>query len=62
MPSSVLGQVNLISRLSSRVTKKFGAGGRILFYDFYFPEEKTSDDNFVFINKKGVISCPNMFC
>jgi hypothetical protein len=31
---SLLGQVNLINRLSSRVTKKYGAGGRILFIIF----------------------------
>jgi hypothetical protein len=36
----LLGQVNLISRLSSRVTKKYRARGRILFYNFYFPKEK----------------------
>jgi hypothetical protein len=30
----IFGQVNLISRLSSRVTKKYGVGGRILFHNF----------------------------
>jgi hypothetical protein len=35
------------------VSKKYGAGGRILFYDFYF--RKTIDDNFVFIIERGVI-------
>jgi hypothetical protein len=40
IPVYMLGQVNLISRLSSRVTKKYGAGWRILFYNFYFPKEK----------------------
>jgi hypothetical protein len=34
-----LGKVNLISRLSSWITKKYGAGGRILFYNLYFAKE-----------------------
>jgi hypothetical protein len=45
-----LGKVNLISRLSSRVTKKYGAGGRIL---FYFPKEKLLM-TILFISTKGV--------
>jgi hypothetical protein len=36
----LLGHVNLISRLSSRVTEKHGAGGRILFHNLYYPKEK----------------------
>jgi hypothetical protein len=56
----IYGQVHLISRLSSSITKKYGVGGGILFYNFYpthppppwkKKNQKTSDDKFVFINK-----------
>jgi hypothetical protein len=53
--SSQLGQVNLISRLSSSITKKYGADERILFYNFHFPKEKLLMNKFVFINKMSVI-------
>jgi hypothetical protein len=56
----MLVQVKLMSILSSRVTKKYGAGWRILFYNFYFPKEKNIDDNFVFINKGMAFNAPNM--
>jgi hypothetical protein len=55
-----LGQVNLISRLSCRVTKKCGAGGRILFYNFYFPKEKLLM-TILFLSTKGVsFNAPNI--
>jgi hypothetical protein len=41
----------LISRLSSRITKKYGAGGRILFYNSYFPKEKPLI-TIIFINNR----------
>jgi hypothetical protein len=49
----LLGQVNLISRLSSRVINKYGAGGRILFYNFYFPQEETIFMTILFLSTKG---------
>jgi hypothetical protein len=56
----LLGQVNLISRLSSMVSKKYGAGGRILFYDFYFPKEKLLM-TILFLSSKGVsFNAPNI--
>jgi hypothetical protein len=55
---SWLGQVNLISRLSSRVTKKYRVDGKILFYNSYFTR-KTINGCFVFINTWGIIQCSN---
>jgi hypothetical protein len=38
LKNKTLGQINLISRLLSKVTKKYEVGGWILFYKFYFPK------------------------
>jgi hypothetical protein len=55
-----LGQFNLICRLSSRITKKYGVGGRILFHTFYFPKEKLLM-TILFLSTKGVsFNTPNM--
>jgi hypothetical protein len=49
----MLGQVNLTSRLSSRVFKKYGAGVRILFYNYHFTKEKLLNA-ILFSSTKGV--------
>jgi hypothetical protein len=58
--TTLLGQFNLISRLSSSVTKKYWTGGRILFYNFYFPKEKLMM-TILLLSTKGVsFNAPNM--
>jgi ribosomal protein L44E len=47
-----LGKLNLISRLSSRVTREYGAGGRILLYNLYFPK-KNYWWQFLYYQQKG---------
>jgi hypothetical protein len=54
-----LGQVNLI-RLSFRVTKKYGAGERILFHNFYFPKEKLLMTILFSATKEMSLNAPNM--
>jgi hypothetical protein len=57
-PGPLVYERVLISRLSSRVTKKYGAGGRILFHNFYFPKEKLlMAILFLSTKARGVISC-----
>jgi hypothetical protein len=46
-------------RLSSRVDK-YGAGGRILFYNFYFPQEETM--TILFLSTKGVSDLMLLTC
>jgi hypothetical protein len=48
------------SKLSSRVNKKYGAGGRILFYDFYFPKAKLLMATLFLSIKEVPSNAPNM--